>query len=442
MNEEMILFERDSLVPYYNEVCKSYGVSCKVFSKNKYAFSEQQDHYLVFGAKGVPEELDVKEIYVRQERSNILFYPDYFVVKLDENTDKLSIVDAAISYCKTVEFLRKLYSEHNLPLPQKIRGDEIGGLKEYNMGRNNRALSVDGRTDFAAGIEKWFKQEKTRSKYLQKWRAFMRSDKFDRHASTLKMFRDFHKRNSQITTISLLLENNGHIKTTVINEHELKRFKEDMKHFYPEVLYALSKKEVQNEGFDKKRNKNKPIRKIKSGPFGKLITYQAYCEERDKRFAEEGYEAIKDLNPAYYETRTLTYREVDEPYIASVLNSIRFAYAKCNDLRTVSIPGFEIVSYIDVPLGDMMNFVSLAKANKVPFYLDFFGKFGKPNLEKIRVVYSPSKENMMNGIVERMINEKFDLSHINTSIDGKLPSIKNNHPIHPELPGKTKNIEL
>lgn len=450
MSEGIILSEKSNIENYYNEVCKGYGVSCKVLIKNKYTFSNKQEHYLAFGVNGVPEDLDVKDIYVRNERTNALFYPDYFVVKLDESTDKLSVVEAAVSYCKTVEFLKNMYSEYGLPLPKKIRGDEIHGLKEYNSGRNNPALSIDARADFERGINKFFKKEKTRNKFLIKWRDFLRTDKFDRKASQLKMIVDFFKRDSQVASIELLHETNTDLNTTIINEHEYLRFKEDIKKLYPEVLYAVSDIEVQNEGFDVKRNKNKPIHKIKAGPFGKLVTYQAFCEECEKSFATKGYEAIKDLNPSYYETRKLTYKEIDEPFVASVLNSIRFSYAKSDSLQTVSIPGINVVSYIDVPVADMMNFVSLAKANKVPFYLDCFGKFGMPNLEKIRVVYSSSKDNIMDGIVSRMVNEKFDLSHIPTSLDSKTPSLDNtiNQARHlqlttpPDFSNENKNIEL
>lgn len=427
---------------YYNEICKDYGVSCRLFGINRYTYLDEKDYFLVFGGNGVPEELNVKDLYMRQERTNIIFYTDYFIVRLDEDSDKLSIVGAAVSYCKTIEFLKKIYSEHGVQLPEKIRGDEIHGLKEYNNGRVNTMLSIDARADFQDGLTKFFKQERSRRKLMKKWSGFFRSDKFDRNSSRFKMLFDFLKRSRQIATIELLQETNSELNAVSICEHEYRKFKEKIKDLHPEIMYAISKKEVQNEGFDIKRNKNKPVHKIKRGPFGKCITYEAYCEEREKRFANEGYDAIIDLNPSYYVTRTLTFKKVDEPIIAGILNSISFAYAKSDSLKTVSIPGLDIVSFIDVPVSDMMNFVSLAKANKVAFYMDFYGKFGKPNFEKIRIVYSSSKENIMEGIVSRMINEKFDLSHIRTSIDNNPNSLKNNHPVHPEISNKTKNIQL
>lgn len=416
MSNELTSFNGNQLEQYYQEKCSKYRVSCRVLTRPKFPFSEEKEHYLVFGANGVPDDLNVKDIYVRNERSNNLFYTDYYVVKLNEETSPLGLVQDAVSYCKTVDFLKKLYAEHNTPLTKVIRGDEIGGLKEYNMGRNNENLSMAERAKFNAGIKRFFRQENTRSKYAQKWRAFSRTAKFDRKALLRKMFVDFHNRDSQETDLALLHETNDDLKTTIINEHELRRFKEELKRLYPDVLYAVSEKETQNEGYDKVKNGNKPIDKIPAGPFGKLITYEAYCQEVEKRFATEGYDAIKDLNPAYYETRQLTYKEIDEPFVAGVLNSIRFAYAKCNSLQSVKIPDCDIVSYIDVPVGDMMNFVSLVKANHVPFYLDFYGKFANPNFETVRVIYSPAKEPVMKDILKRMVNEKFELSHINTGL--------------------------
>lgn len=423
MSDKRLTSDRNELEAYCNDACKGYGVSCRVFSKNKYVFSDVKEQYLVFGVNGVPEHLNVKDIYVRNERSNVLFYPDYHVIKIDENVSALGLVEDAVSYCKTVEFLKKLYAEHGLPLPKVLRGDEIGGLKEYNSIRNNKSLSSEVRAKAEKGLKKFFKQEKTKSKYLQSWRNFSRTDKFDRKASRLKMFSDFSKRNSQITTVDLLHETNDDLKTTVINEHEFVKFKETMQQLYPEVLYAVSKVEVQNEGFDVKANQNTPVHKMKSGPLGKLVTYEAFCEEREKRFATEGYAAINDLNPAYYETRQLTYKEIDEPFVASVLNSIRFAYAKSDCLQNVKIQDVDMFSFIDVPVEDMMNFVSLAKANKVPFYLDCFGKFGKANFETLRIVYNPLQDDIMKSIVSRMIDEKFKLSHIVTSLDAQTMSL-------------------
>lgn len=411
MNELSVNDKRD-LEVYYGNMFKKYGVSCKVIARNRYAFSQEEDIYLAFGINGVPESLDVKDICVRNERSDVLFYPDYFAVKLDRETAPLSIIEDATYYCKNAKLLKDLYAEHNLPLPSKIRLDELGALKEHNKGRNNRNLNDKVRRQFEKGLKKFFKQEKTKNGFLRKWRDFTRTDKFNKRANFFEMLDDFRKRDSQITSIEMLHKTNDDLKSVIIHEHEFERFKEEIKRIYPDVLYSVSELNVENLGYGKQKG---GIENAKEGAFGKIVSYEDFCKEREKRFAKEGYEAIQDLSYAYTETRQLTFKNVDEPFVASVLNSIRFAYAKCDSIDKVKIPGINKFSYLDLPVEDLMNFVSLAKANNIPFHIDFFGRFGEPKLEDLRIVYSPDKDGIMRDLTSRMVSEKIELSHINTS---------------------------
>lgn len=412
-DNQVKIIDSEELQNYIGELCKSYGVSCKIFETPKYYHTKETDRYVVFSIYRIPDNLNVQQIYMRNERSRWLFYLDYDVIKIDSNSDMLSVLDSALGYCQTADFLRRLFAEFNAPLPNVIHGAEIGGLKAYNQERNNPELPLDGRMDFLKGLQKFFKQETTKSKYLQKWRAFSRTDKYNRKSSYLKMFWDFYRRNNPIVPLELLIESNDHIRITIINEHEFVVFKKEMKQRYPEVIFSVSKIEVQNEGFDKRRNKHKPISKIKDGPFGKLVTYKAYCEEREKRFAEEGYDAILNLVPAYYETRQLFYREIDEPIIAGVLNSIRFTYAKSEDLHKIYTCGLDTVNVIDIPVADMDNFVSLAIRNRIPYHIDFIGRFGAPNFERLSIAYPLMDADKMRAVVERLVNDKFQHSRIN-----------------------------
>lgn len=413
-DEEAKTVDSEELQNYFGELCKSFGVTCKIFEVSKCYHTDEADRYVVFSIYEIPDDLNVKDIYIRNERTLSLFYPDYHVTKIDGNSDMLSVLTSAHGYCKTADFLRRLFDEFKAPLPKVIHGDEISGLKEYNHGRNNPALPLEGKMDFLKGLQKFFKQETTKSKYKQKWRAFSRTDKYNRRSSYLKMFWDFYRRDDPVVPLQLLLESNDHIRAGVINEHEFVVFRKEMQQRHPEVIFAVSKIEVENGGFDKRRNKHKPVSKIKDGPFGKLITYEAYCEEVNKRFADEGYESIINLIPAYYETRQLYYREIDEPIIAGVLNSIRFAYAKSASFYQVydSIQG--MVSIIDIPVDDMMNFVSMARANSILYHIDFTGRFGPPNFEKLSIAY-PSRDSYMMGLIlERLVNEKFQYDRIET----------------------------
>lgn len=398
-----------------SEYCKQFNAFCKLFTIKRYHLTDEKEYYFVVSLRQIPEDLSVKQLYVRNNRSTVLFYTDYYIIKLSRDADILTLLNYAHSYCKTADFLKNIFKEFNTPLPKVICGDEITGLKEYNAGRINLNLPPEARATYEKALIKYFKQERTKSKYAQKWRAFSRTDKFDRKASTLKMFWDFYHRNSSIVSLNLLMENNDHLFTTTINEHEYKRFKKEIKLLDPNILYSISKIEVENGGFIK-MNKNKPIRKFKNGPFGRLVTYEAYCEAMEKKFVSEGYDALMDLNPAYYETRQLTYRAIDEPFVAQVLNRIRFAYAKSASLNKVQLPGTDLVCFIDMPTDNMMNFVSLAIANNVPYHIDFIGRFSCPNFEKLCIAYNPMDHNMMRGILDRMVTEKYEFDKIETSL--------------------------
>ena len=413
-DDQVKVIDFEELQNYFGALCQSYGVTCKIFEVSKCYHTDETDRYIVFSIYEIPDHLDVKEIYIRNERTISLFYTDYHVEKVDANSDLLSVLASTHSYCKTADFLKRLFAEFEAPLPKVIHGDEITGLKEYNHGRNNPALSSEGKMDFRKGLQKFFEQETTKSKYKQKWRAFSRTDKYNRKSSYLKMFLDFYRRDDPIVPLELLWESNDHIRATLINEHEFVVFRKEIKQLHPDVIFSVSKIEVENGGFDKRRNKHKPVSKIKDGPFGKMITYKAYCEELEKRFVEEGYEGVLNLVPVYYETRQLYYREIDEPIIAGVLNSIRFAYAKSASFHKVYDSIHNMVSMIDVPVDDMMNFVSLASANHIPYHIDFIGRFGPPNFERLSIAYPTRDSHMMGLILERLVNEKFQYDRIET----------------------------
>lgn len=405
----------EDLKQYVADLCSSYRVNCRIFSRRKTYGMPELEYYIVFSIHSISDDLKFKQLYIRNQRSEWLFYTDYHIVKFTEHDDFLSLLNSAHSYCKTVDFLRNIFKEYKTPLPKVIHGTEITGLKEYNLGKLNGNLPENARATYDRGLEKFFKQERTRSKYLQKWRAFSRTDKYDRKASTVKMFWDFYHRDEQFVSLDLLRESNSHLKTIVINEHEFKKFKKELPQRDSGVLCSVTKVEIENGGFAK-RNRRKPVGKMKSGPFGRLVTYEDYCKVVEQKFVSEGYDAIMDLAPTLYETRQLTYKEIDEPIIASILNAIRFAYAKSSILNKVVLPGTDLVYIIDIPVDLMMNFVSLATANKIEYHIDFIGRFSTPNFEKLCIAYNPMHYDMMCSISERLIEEKFEYDKISTNL--------------------------
>ena len=423
MNNEIMTAEYRQLEDYYNNACSPYEVNCKILSEQKNSFSNQNEQYLVLSIYDTFNNISAKELFVRNERSEELFYTDYFVIKLNDDIGLLEMVDDATAYCKTVKFLKDLYNEFDANLPLRIRGDEIGGLKDFNSGRKNQSLSPKVRKKYQKGLKKFFRQEKTKSKYHQKWRTFMRSDKYDKTASFFEMFKQFHNRQTQVVDISLLQRTHSDLNTTLINEHEFVKFKELLQHLYPDVIYSVSNITEKNEGFDLKYL-NRPIDEIPETAYGKCVSYEMYCNEVLRRFASDGYSAVQNLHPSYYETRQLTYREIDEPFIAHALNSVRFAYAKSATLESVKNTHADLVSYVDVPVSDMMNFVSLIRANGIPVHFDFEGRFNVANFEIVRAIYNPENDAKMHDILKRMVVEKMEMSHISTSIDKKSPSLE------------------
>lgn len=412
MSNDIITVGPRKLEVQFRPVCNTYGVRCKAITQSTGIYSSEKEQYLVLSLDSIPDDINARELYIRQERSNALLYTDYFVIRIDDDAYRLGLIDQIINYCQAIEFLQKLYAEYHTPLPQIIGGDEIHGLKDYYLNKGNRLLRPEDRADYAEGLKKFFEQERSKSKYRKKWIDFSRSDKFDRHAGTFKMIGDFFKRKSQITTINVLQDSCDTLKSAIINEHEFEKFKKELQRLHPEVLYAVTDVEVQNEGFDVRHNKRKPVSKIQPGPYGKLVTYRAYCEEREKGFATEGFKAIEGLTPAYYESRTLTFKHIDESIIASVLNPIRFAYTKSDSLSTIAQSEQEKLPYEDIPLNDVMYFVASAKALGIPFHFDFDGKFGPAKLDRLRAVYRPRDKDQVEALLHRMANEKSQSSHI------------------------------
>ena len=148
---------------------------------------------------------------------------------------------------------------------------------------------------------------------------------------------------------------------------------------------------------------------------------------RKDRFAEEGFAALADLRPAYWEFRDVYYKAADEDLVAGVYNRIALSYAKCNPLMDLKERGE--LRLTKIPASDFMNFVSLAKANKLRFYIDNDGDFALPSLDHINVIYNAHQEEKLQGITERMVHDKVEYSHMldippYSALSAKLQSIE------------------
>ena len=145
---------------------------------------------------------------------------------------------------------------------------------------------------------------------------------------------------------------------------------------------------------------------------------------RKQRFAKEGWDALKDLKMAYWEFRDICFRDVDEPIVASIYHKITLDYAKCNPLGELRNHGAMHLAQITAT--DFMNFVSLAKANGLRFYIDTDGLYSMPSLKHVNILYNEEQAEILAGIVGRMMNDKVNHSHM---MD-KLPLQKRIDSVH------------
>ena len=185
-----------------------------------------------------------------------------------------------------------------------------------------------------------------------------------------------------------------------------------MESCYPFISYAKGEKTIIDHGIDKPGMTSLQ-------PLGRRITSEEFCALREERFAEEGWAALSGVKPSYWEMRDIHYKESDEPIIASVYQSVTLDYAHDNDLRELLDRG--PIDLLSVSATDFMNFVSLAKANDLRFYIDKRGDFTTPDFEHVNIIYNQSQFDLITGITARMLDDKVEHSHL---LD---------QPLHPKL---------
>lgn len=133
-------------------------------------------------------------------------------------------------------------------------------------------------------------------------------------------------------------------------------------------------------------------------------------------------EHLKDVaeNPfegeqRYFESRRITFRESDAPVVYSALNGISFERLEesLKNLPTILNRGsYEIEK---IPIDDIDNVCSLAKANNVNLYVDLHGNYSTPEAETLSVLFNSFDRHMMDAIMNRIFVEKSTFSHaVNT----------------------------
>lgn len=389
-------------------ICAEYGLYGSVVycAPSSIPESDRNRIYIIAGnspdltGDAAPKWVFPEDIIRRAERNSKLFYPNLWAFDLSANGNEMKATEELVEYLKKAEFIRAIYAEHGMDPPEKIRVSEVHQLIDSREMRDNVLLDKRTREKCRKDLEWFFRREKAKG-LRRKWLDYFRSEKFPDDKGPIAKLVGYLRRSSQRTNIRQLMEVNEEVHKLQMQEHEFKLFSKFLSKVYPDVVYATSEKDIVNHGgVGNPKDTHEAI--------GRRVTGEEFAVIRKERFAEEGWEALENVKQAYWEFRDVYYKACDEPLVAAAYNSITLQYAKCDPLGDLLDP----VRMIDVPVTDFMNFVSLAKANKLRFYIDNAGDFATPSLETVHVIYSEHQGEKLQSILNRMVSDKVEFSHV------------------------------
>lgn len=392
---------------YIRNVCSEYGMHGNIFYYQPCSLTESDRNrvFIVAGdspdlhSANMPSWVNPERILRRAEQNNKLFYPKIWAFDLSGPGNEMKATEELVEYLKIAEFVKNIYAQYGLEPPEKLRVSEVSQLIDFHDMANNPNFNEKIRSKCEKDLKWFFKREKSKG-IRRKWLEYFRSEHFPDDKGPIAKLLGYFRQNQQRTSIKQLTEVTEDVHKLEMQEHEYKLFTRLLGKLYPDVMYAADDKEIVNHGgVNNPRDTHEAL--------GRRVTGEEYAVIRRDRFAEEGWDALKDLKEAYWEFRDVYFKACDEPLIAAVYNSIRLQYAKCDPLAELHEP----VHMIDVSVTDFMNFVSLAKANNLHFYIDN-GDFGTPSLETVHVIYSEYQSEKLRGILDRMMNDKVKFSHV------------------------------
>lgn len=400
------------------EICRKHGIYGDViyYTPSPISGSDRNRLYVVagidsaIGESNATNELKPDEILRRAQRNSKLFYPKVWAYDLADSVSDLQVQLEIVDYCKTAAFLSGLCAEHNCPIPEKLRISEINQLIEYRSVLENPAADPGLRKRCRKALDRFFRREKTKSTFRRKWLDYYRSEQFPDNKGVFARIRGYFKRHSNNSSVKQLLEVNDELHKLEMQEHEYKIFAKLMKETHPDVVFSVGEKDVVDHGLIRHQRSN--------NAFGRAVTGEEFAVIRKDHFAKEGFSAIAELRPSYWEFRNVYYKATDEPLVAGTYNRIALSYAKPDSLMSLRERG--PLALTSIPAADFMNFVSLAKANNLRFYIDHDGDFAIPALESINIVFNEHQEDKMLSIKDRMARDKIEFSHV---LPRKHPSL-------------------
>ena len=424
MEREELNSGRDFISLQVQRICANYGLYGNVvfYEPSPVANSDRNRPYIVAGTDPsfsmgpLPKHIQPDEILRTIERNDDLFYPNFYAIDLSASRDSIQPIHDLVDYCKRAQIVSRLYGEYGMDPPQRLRLSEVNQLIHAAQVLDAPGPGGPAKEKVQKDLDWFFKRERSTG-FRKRWLDYFRSGKFPTDKGPLAKIVGYFKRNNSRISMDQLTSGNDDLRKIEMQEFEYKFFQKFIKECYPNVCYAEGKKTVVDHGISS--------RSLKSS--GRPVTGEEYAVVRKDKFASEGWGALAQLIPAYFEFRDVYYKAADEPFVASAYNTIVLQYAKCNDLASLKSRGQLCLQKI--PASDFMNFVSLAKANNLRFYIDNLGEYATPSLETINVLYNKHQQGKMQGIVDRMIGDKVNYSHIL------------NTPTHPPLVTRIQEID-
>lgn len=271
-----------------------YGLYGKLISYKAGSSALGAGTYIVVGMEPIPENALPHMVETRIKRDSELFYPKQFAIKVDKDNVAVAL-DETFEYMRDAEFIKRLYARFDAKVPYRIRTSELSGLKNWCEGIDNEEAGTEFKRRCEKGLHAFFKNEKTRQDSEK--RLFFRSSRYDEEAGLRQRMNDYKTRDSSIVRLPVLMKGYGRIGKKVVTGFDLKPFLKFMHDCFPDVLLSVSDKEVIDYGLIGVESER-----------CRYVTDSEYRGVIKKRFAEEGFACINDLQPAYFEFYNVYYK--------------------------------------------------------------------------------------------------------------------------------------
>ena len=435
MEQQTLEASRKIRAEKIQSICAEYGLYGNVvhYTPSPFPDSSLNRFYILAGLDPgiaqdpLPKHLRPDEILQNIHRNKKLFHPRIWAMDLSGAKDEASVMDSLVEYCKKAEFIVRLYREYKLNAPDSLLDPEVYQLINYRNRAYSPFTSPAMKQKCREDLDWFFRREKSTSSFRQRWLRYFRSEKFPHDKGPLAKLMGYFRRDQSELSLTQLMDTGTDICKLEMQEHEYQRFRELIQLRYPFVSFAAGKKEVVDHGINKSAGRIAPS-------FEKCVSGEEYAMIRKDRFSDEGWDCVANLKPSYWIFRDVYYKSCDAPWIASIYQQIVLEYARCDPLGDLKTRGPLLLER--VPAGDFMNFVSLAKANHLHFYIDTLGEYEQLSFNVVNVLYNAYQKEKMLGIQQRMIEDKIMCSHVlEPSVRQPLHSIiceikEREHPEH------------